>query len=125
MQPANGRPIASAVNSCTAEEIMQFCNECGGALNLFETNDENVCWSCVQKRQQVPAPRGPAPAVEENGLQGAVFIVEGESLILKAKEGWVLWSGPLGKQVELDSILKRARRIQSIRKKRAQDKPDT
>ena len=102
---------------------MRFCSECGGALNLFETNDDNVCWSCVRKKepiQPVPASR----PLDADDLAEAVLYHKDNTLILKAKEGWVLWSGPDTDQVSLATIMERARRIHEIRKKRQQKQTD-
>lgn len=102
---------------------MQFCTECGGALNLFETNDNGICWSCVRKKEQ-SLPKAAAPQPTENkafhteDLEKAQFSCEGDMLILKAPEGWTLWSGPIKKPVDLGTIMKRARRIHEIRKRR-------
>jgi len=100
---------------------MQFCKECGGALNLFETNDEEVCWCCVKKRAQVEAPPPPPlPALDFDDFSGAIFSCENDTLILTAREGYILWSGPLGQPVPFETIIQRARHIYRIRKKRRQ-----
>lgn len=101
---------------------MQFCTECGGALNLFESNDESICWSCVRKKdgqKPVPPPESPDPRFDE--LSEASLSCENGMLTLKAKEGWVLWSGPASQAVTLATIMKRARQIHTIRKKRQQN----
>lgn len=101
---------------------MLFCKECGGALNLFESNDEEVCWNCVRKRAKpkiqpvVEAAAGAKPS-ETDDLDGAVFCVENNMLVLKATEGWVLWSGPLDQPAALATIITRARQIYRIRKR--------
>lgn len=100
---------------------MQFCKECGGALNLFESNDEEVCWCCVQKREKVQVPPPPPlPSTDFDDFAGATFSCENEILMLTAKEGWVLWSGPLSQPVPFETIIKRARQIYRIRRKRRQ-----
>lgn len=104
---------------------MQFCTECGGALNLFESNDDKVCWNCVQKKEKKkpqPAPNAVNETVEDDDLSEAVLYTENATMILRAKEGWVLWSGPADKKVSLENILNRARRIHAIRKKRHNSK---
>lgn len=100
---------------------MQFCTECGGALNLFESNDENICWNCVRKKDGaslLPVPE----TIPDDDLSDAILSHENNMLILKAKEGWVLWSGPDTQQVTINTILKRARKIHTIRKKRHNNK---
>lgn len=91
---------------------MQFCKECGGALNLFETNDKEVCWSCVRKREEkkTAAPPAQSQPTENGELNGATFYQENDMLVLKAQEGWVLWSGPLSQPTSLETILKRRAR---------------
>lgn len=100
---------------------MIFCKECGEPLNLFETHDEKVCYACLRKRID-PQHRAPAPppATEpgENGPAGAVFSLEGDSLVLRSPEGWVLWSGAAGDRHRLETIVCRARKIDAIRRKR-------
>ncbi|MDP3481598.1 MAG: hypothetical protein Q8R88_17680 [Desulfoprunum sp.] len=98
---------------------MIFCKECGGALNLFETHDEEVCYSCLRKT----IPREKAVAVQKTAatsdlLTGAVLSHEGNTLVLRSPEGWVLWSAPDNETHSLNEIIKRARRIHEIRSKR-------
>jgi hypothetical protein len=101
---------------------MQFCTECGGALNLFESNDEKICWSCMRKKEsRKPPPPVEPPAPESEELSEASFSCENDMLVLKAKEGWVLWSGPVSQPVTIGTIMKRARQIHRIRKKRQQN----
>ncbi len=104
---------------------MQFCTECGGALNLFESNDENICWNCVRKKERLSAPK-PVPEVQgdDNDLSEAILYHENNTLILKAKEGWIIWCGPDTVRVAIDTILKRAKKIHAIRKKREKHKID-
>lgn len=101
---------------------MQFCTECGGALNLFESNDENICWSCVRKKEgQRPPPPSEPPVSEPEELSEASFSCDNDMLVLRAREGWVLWSGPVTQTVTLGTIMQRARQIHRIRKKRQQN----
>lgn len=95
---------------------MQFCKKCGGALNLFETNDDQLCRSCEKKIAPALAPP-PAQALPDF-MAGATFSLEDRMLVLTAKEGWVLWSGSMDREVALSEILKRAARIHQIRLKR-------
>ncbi len=101
---------------------MRFCTECGGALNLFETNDEELCRSCMQKREQTKHSTKSAPspedALHESELAEAMLYRDGNRLVLKARQGWVLWSGPDDQPCSLGSIIGQARRIQQIRMKR-------
>ena len=94
---------------------MQFCVDCGGALNLFETNDDGLCPSCWRKKEQsLPAKQTQMPAdLDETTLS----CVDGR-IILTAKEGWVLWSCPSTEQTRLTTLVEQARRIYTIRKKR-------
>jgi len=102
---------------------MQFCKECGGALNFFETNDEEVCWNCVRRREQAQPPPPPRPQPEEpDDLAGATLCCENSMLVLKSREGWVLWSGPADQPAGLEAILSRARHIYQVRRKRQRNK---
>lgn len=100
---------------------MIFCKECGEPLNLFETHDEKVCYACLRKRidpqQNAPAPPTAADP-DINSPPGAVFSLEGENLVLRSPEGWVLWSGPACESHRLETIISRARKIDAIRRKR-------
>lgn len=101
---------------------MHFCTDCGGALNLFETNEEGICASCRRKTEQhKPAPAPPPAPLEADELTDAILCFEDNKLVLKAKEGWILWSAPISDQTQLATVLKRARRIYEIRKKRGKN----
>lgn len=101
---------------------MEFCKSCGGILNLFETNEEKLCRSC-EKKVAPPIPAGEKTVPETAGdLDNAILVMEKESLVLKAEEGWTLWSGPAAQPVRLKDILKRARKIHQIRSKRNRPK---
>lgn len=98
---------------------MQFCKLCGGALNLFESNDDEVCWCCVRKREKdTPPPPPPSQSVDTEEFVGATFSCENDMLVLTSKEGWILWSGPLSQPVPFETIITRARQIYCIRQKR-------
>lgn len=100
---------------------MQFCLECGGALNLFESNDDKLCWSCVRKKDKhqvtQPVPQASQPT-DPDELAEAHICFENNMLVIKAKEGWVLWSGPATQPAAIGAIMQRARQIYRIRKKR-------
>jgi hypothetical protein len=97
---------------------MKFCKDCGNALNLFETHDEEVCYTCLRKglQEEKPAP------VQETGngalLLDALFSHEDGKLVLRSPEGWILWSAPDSETHSLGTIQMRAKRIHEIRKKR-------
>lgn len=99
---------------------MQFCNDCGAILNLFEFPDREICSDCLKKSE----PPKPEPVVtekakvQENGtlLPDTVKITaENGKITVTSEEGWTLWSGEASKTHELQTILKRAERIYSIR----------
>lgn len=99
---------------------MKFCKVCGDALNLFETHDEEVCYTCLRKEIQQEKP-APAPARETGTpvvVADALLSHEDGKLVLRAAEGWVLWSAPDNETHDLGSILTKAGRIHAIRKKR-------
>jgi len=97
---------------------MIFCKVCGGALNLFETHNEEVCYSCLKKgiKEQEPAPVRKKKA--DDPLVEALLGHEEGKLVLRSAEGWILWSAPDNEKYKLDAILARARRICEIRNKR-------
>lgn len=100
---------------------MIFCKECGEALNLFETHDEDVCYSCLRRRLEPAKPPAPPPLAAATGelyLPGATLSREGDFLFLRSPEGWVLWSGADNERHDLEAILNRAQRIDAIRRKR-------
>ncbi len=96
---------------------MLFCKKCGGALHLFETNDEQLCRSCEKKTSQPDT----VMFTENDAVSKAVFVCENNRLTLKSQEGWILWSGPVNKTVSLQKILDHAQRIYQMRSKRKQN----
>jgi hypothetical protein len=97
---------------------MQFCNDCGGVLNLFGHNTSGLCSSCIQHKKE-PEPPLPAPPQDSNDLLAeSILTVEKGKIILRSKEGWQLWSAPGDSQTKLQSILQSATLIYKIRKKR-------
>ena len=98
---------------------MQFCKDCGGALQLFGSNKDDLCSTCVQKQKKAAPQDATASREQDDGLlDQAVLSVENGRLVLRSKEGWELWSGPAETQAGLKTILDRARRIYEIRLKR-------
>jgi hypothetical protein len=105
---------------------MQFCKDCGTVLNLFGNNERELCSSCVQhikKAEPPPAPlgtSGPAASTADSFelLADAVLSYENNKIVLRSKEGWELWSGTSETQVDLKTILTRAKRIYEIRLRR-------
>ena len=99
---------------------MIFCKECGEALNLFETHDEDVCYSCLRRRLGPANPPAPPPPAAAGNVcpPGATLSREKDSLVLRSPEGWVLWSGADNERHDLEALLNRAQRIDAIRRKR-------
>jgi hypothetical protein len=102
---------------------MQFCKDCGGVLNLFGTNDQELCSSCIQQKKRYAPVSAPAPVQKPQQdsfdlLNDAVLSYENTKIVLRSKEGWELWSAPTGTETDLQTILARARRIYQIRLKR-------
>jgi hypothetical protein len=98
---------------------MIFCKECGGALNLFQIHDEEVCYTCLRKGIKQEQKAAPARVAEEDDplLTAAVSHEDGK-IVLRSPEGWILWSCPDSEAHSLTSIISRARRIHQIRSKR-------
>jgi len=99
---------------------MQFCKDCGGVLNLFGNNEAELCSSCIQQKKKLaPKPvKSPKNCQDHDLLAEAVLTCENNKIILRAAEGWELWSSPADTKTELKTVLKRAKRIYEIRKKR-------
>jgi hypothetical protein len=96
---------------------MIFCKICGGTLNLFDTQDEEVCYSCLKKGIEQQQKTPVQEKDDDDPLSHARLGHEKGRFVLRSAEGWVLWSAPDDKEYELDVILGRARRICEIRKK--------
>lgn len=97
---------------------MQFCKDCGGALQLFGNNKNDLCSSCIQKQKKPPQNAVASQKQDDGLLDQAVFTVENDRMVLRSKEGWELWSGRTDAQNNLKTILDRGRRIYEIRLKR-------
>ena len=102
---------------------MQFCEDCGGVLNLFGNNESDLCPACIQHQKRLSLPKDP-PAVVQKAeapaglLAEAVLSLEDGKIVLRSKEGWELWSAPPGVSTALQAMLARARRIYEIRLRR-------
>lgn len=102
---------------------MRFCDECGQVLNLFEDNGTELCPSCTNRKRiaECRLVSKQNPERKSSGfdiLSETVLSTENGRIILRSKEGWELWSGPLNTTTELATILSRAKRIYQIRLKR-------
>lgn len=100
---------------------MQFCKDCGAVLNLFANDEQELCSTCIQQQKRLAQPP-PIPAVIEERpfelLDDATISCENNKVILRSKEGWELWSAPLGSPTAIKTLLSRAERIYQIRLKR-------
>jgi hypothetical protein len=98
---------------------MEFCKDCGGVLNLFGKNNSGLCSSCIQHAKPTEAVQTPTiPANGTDLLLDSTISYENEKIILRSKEGWELWSGSANKKTAMTDVLKAARLIYTIRKKR-------
>ncbi len=82
---------------------MDFCKDCGGVLNLFGRNNSRLCSSCIQHAKTSSVAQTVVPQTE----------------------GWQLWISPGEKETTVADILKAARHIYRIRKKRQDKQKDT
>ncbi len=102
---------------------MQFCNDCGGVLNLFGNNTSKLCSSCIQEKKRIEPP-SPQPIQEPKkpltkfDLADAILTIKDGKIILRSKEGWQLWAAPGESETTLESMLKSAELIYGIRNKR-------
>lgn len=102
---------------------MRFCKDCGSVLNLFSNHETELCPPCSHRKKLSE----PTPSSDRNTkkkadghdiLNHAVLTTEGNRIIIRSKEGWELWSGPLNAPAELSTILQNAKRIYQIRLRR-------
>lgn len=88
---------------------MNFCVDCDGALNLFETNDDGLCPRCRRKREEAhPSPKLPDPA-------GLFLRCQNNTCQIVSLEGRLLWSAGAGLCIPLAEAVTKARRVQAIR----------
>jgi len=105
------------------QEIMRFCKDCGGVLNLFGNNASDLCSSCIQhKKEPEPGPVIPKTEPDDELLAEAVLTMENGKIILRSKEGWQLWSAPSESKTAFGSIITSAKLIYNIRSKRKKRK---
>ncbi len=97
---------------------MEFCKECGGALILFENNNSGLCSSCNLHYKKGVSKASESARGNADLPGDAVFTYEDGKILLRSKEGWLLWSASAEKQTELNTVLKSAKLIYEIRKKR-------
>jgi hypothetical protein len=95
---------------------MRFCKDCGTVLGLFGEVGRELCSACVQLQKKPPPPA--AEPADSGLLADAVLSHEAGKIVLRAKEGWELWSGPEGSGIKLGTLLARAERIYRIRLRR-------
>ncbi len=93
---------------------MKFCTSCGKAVSIFDTTDVELCRKCSVKENQTVVP-GNANNID---LNGATFSAENGKLLLKSKEGWLLWSGSANELHSFQAISEKAKRILKIRRKK-------
>ncbi|MDR3088620.1 MAG: hypothetical protein LBU39_02245 [Desulfobulbaceae bacterium] len=89
---------------------MDFCVDCGGALNLFETNDDGLCPRCRRVKEKDEA--RPAALNADDIL---LHCQENACHLLQA-DGQLLFSLSAGRSIPLAEAIASARRIQAIRR---------
>lgn len=97
---------------------MRFCKDCGAVLNLFGTNEKELCSACIQQQKKHRPPVPKQETADIDLLADATLKVTGAKLVLCSKEGWELWSGPTTEPVPLKTVIARAKRIYEIRLRR-------
>lgn len=91
---------------------MDFCVDCDGALNLFETNDDGLCPRCRRKRAEAhPPTKLPDP-------EGLFLRCRDDACQLVSVEGWLLWSAKTEQSIPLAEAVAKARQVQDIRRNR-------
>ncbi|BHH84610.1 hypothetical protein [Desulforhopalus sp. 52FAK] len=100
---------------------MRFCNDCGTVLNLFGNREKELCSACIQHKKEAEVIHIPAKVKETEEasiLSDTKMSCENGKIVLRSKEGWELWSASLNSTTELQTIIKRAKRIYEIRLRR-------
>ena len=97
---------------------MQFCKDCGGVLNLFGSNQSELCSACIQHQKRFTPRVSVVQEEQPDILADAVLSLENGKVVLRSKEGWELWSAMPGVTTDLKTILSRAKRIYQIRLRR-------
>ncbi len=100
---------------------MRFCKDCGTALNLFGNREKELCSACIQHKKEAEVVHIPVKTeiTKDIGILSDTKIsCENGKIILRSKEGWELWSGSVNSSTELQTIIKRAKRIYEIRLRR-------
>ena len=100
---------------------MRFCKDCGTVLNLFGNREKELCSACIQHKKEAEVVHIPVKVEkteEASILSDATMSCENSKIVLRSKEGWELWSANLNSTTELQTIIKRAKRIYEIRLRR-------
>jgi len=100
---------------------MRFCKDCGTVLNLFGNREKELCSACIQHKKEAEVVHIPVKAEKTDNtdiLSDTKLSCENGKIILRSKEGWELWSGSINSSTELQTIIKRAKRIYEIRLRR-------
>lgn len=97
---------------------MRFCKDCGAVLQIFGNDTKDLCSTCIQQQKRFNPPPPPVQADRSDLLDDTTLVCENGKLILRSKEGWELWSCPVGTPVSMKTLMTRAQRIYEIRLKR-------
>ena len=95
---------------------MKFCQQCGQTLSILTNSSNEYCEKCT------PAPVESPPVDDKTeqppDIYSATFSCVDGKIMLKSKEGWILWSGNADHEHSLQNIIDRAVPILKIRSKR-------
>ncbi len=90
---------------------MKFCIKCGKTVSVLNDSASDLCTNCSDKKTEK------AGDSKNSDLNSATFSTENGKLILKSKEGWLLWSGAANEIHSFHKITEKAERILNIRNK--------
>ncbi len=100
---------------------MQFCKQCGTPIAILHDKEAIFCPACASA-SKTPQTRKNENALSLNltEISGFTFTTENNKILLKSKEGWLLWSGESTTPHNLETILSKAVKIHRIRKRQKQ-----
>jgi hypothetical protein len=95
---------------------MKFCQQCGQTLSILAHSSSDYCTECTAAPEKSPAEN--IQVDQPPDIYSAFFTCTDGKIVLKSKEGWILWSGSAENEHCLQTIIDRADAILKIRSKR-------
>lgn len=95
---------------------MKFCQQCGQTLSILTNTNSDYCTECTARPEKPPTAN--VNVEQPPDIFSAIFACADGKILLKSKEGWILWSGSAENEHSLKTIIDRADAILKIRSKR-------